>query len=57
MARKRILKGAPKRGRLTRSQVKRAVEKVVYGKHSDKEAKQTHGVTTIKARRNPSTDL
>ena len=31
MARGRIIKDTPKRGRLTKSQVKRIVEKVVYG--------------------------
>ena len=31
MARKRIVKDTPKRGKLTKSQVKRIVEKVVYG--------------------------
>ena len=36
MARKRIIKGTPKRGKLTRSQVKRAVEAVVHGR-TDKE--------------------
>ena len=35
MARERIIKDTPKRGRLTKSQVKRAVEKVVLGKDSD----------------------
>ena len=32
MARGRTVKFPPKRGKLTRSQVKRAVEKVIYGK-------------------------
>ena len=31
MARRRIVKDTPKRGKLTKSQVKRIVEKVVYG--------------------------
>ena len=35
MARERIIKDTPKRGKLTESQVERAVEKVVFGKHSD----------------------
>lgn len=35
MARERIIKDTPKRGKLTKSQVKRAVEKVVLGKDSD----------------------
>ena len=37
MARGRIIKDTPKRGKLTRSQVKRAVEKVVLGKPSEGE--------------------
>lgn len=37
MARERIIKDPPKRGKLTKSQVKRAVEKVVLGKPSDGE--------------------
>ena len=37
MARQRIIKDTPKRGKLTKSQVKRAVEKVVLGKPSDEE--------------------
>ena len=37
MARERIIKDTPKRGKLTKSQVKRAVEKVVLGKPSDAE--------------------
>ena len=37
MARERIIKDPPKRGKLTKSQVKRAVEKVAFGKHSDGE--------------------
>ncbi len=37
MARERIIKDTPKRGKLTKSQVKRAVEKVVLGKHNDGE--------------------
>ena len=32
MAKKRIVKNGPKRGKLTKSQVKRAVEKVVYSR-------------------------
>ena len=38
MARERIIKDPPKRGKLTKNQVKRAVEKVVFGKHSDGKA-------------------
>ena len=37
MARERIIKDTPKRGKLTKSQVKRAVEKVVLGKPNDEE--------------------
>ncbi len=37
MARERRIKDTPKRGKLTKSQVKRAVEKVVLGKPSDGE--------------------
>jgi hypothetical protein len=32
MARKRTVKDGPKRGKLTKSQIKRAVEKVVYSR-------------------------
>lgn len=35
VARERIIKDPPKRGKLTKNQVKRAVEKVVFGKDSD----------------------
>ena len=38
MAKGRIVKDTPKRGKLTKSQVKRAVEKVVLGKNSGKKA-------------------
>ncbi len=38
MARERIIKDPLKRGKLTKSQVKRAVEKVVLGKHGGSEA-------------------
>ena len=37
MARERIIRDTPKRGKLTKSQVKRAVEKVVLGKPGDGE--------------------
>ena len=36
MARQRIIKGTPKRGKLTRNQVRRAIEVVVHGR-TDKE--------------------
>ena len=38
MARERIVKDPPKRGNLTKSQIKRAVEKVVLAKHGGTEA-------------------
>ena len=36
MARGRIVKDTPKRGKLTKSQVKRIVEKVVYGEEGSR---------------------
>lgn len=41
VARERIIKDPPKRGKLTKSQVKRAVEKVVLGKPSDGHARSS----------------
>ena len=38
MARGRIVKDTPKRGRLTKSQAKRIVEKVLYGEEGGKKA-------------------
>ena len=38
MARKRTVKDGPKRGKLTKSQVKRAVEKVVYARREAEKA-------------------
>lgn len=46
MARGRTVKFPPKRGKLTRNQVKRAVEKVVYGK-------QGSSKSTSSSRRKP----
>ena len=46
--RERTVKYPPKRGKLTRSQVKRAVEKVVLGRRGGGEARQTRHVTTIR---------
>ena len=40
MARERIIKYPPKRGRLKRSEVKRVVERVVHGKRDGGEAEQ-----------------
>ena len=55
MARERIVKYPPKRGRLKRSEVKRAVEKVIYARLGGGEAEQTHHVTTIKVGRDAKT--
>ena len=41
MARERIVKDPPKRGKLTKRQVQRAVEKVVYARRGNEKAKQT----------------
>ena len=41
VARERIIKYPPKRGRLKRSEVKRVVERVVHGKRGGGEAGQT----------------
>ena len=40
MARERIIKYPPKRGRLKRSEVKRVVERVVHGKRDGGETEQ-----------------
>ena len=42
MARERIIKYPPKRGKLKRSEVKRVVERVVHGKRGGGETEQTH---------------
>ena len=41
MARERTVKDPPKRGKLTKRQVQRAVEKVVYARRGDGETGQT----------------
>ena len=40
MARERIVKDPPKRGKLTKRQVQRAVEKVVSARRGNEKAKQ-----------------
>ena len=59
MARGRTIKFPPKRGKLTRSQVKRIVEKVVYGEEGAKKAassnKRKQQGTTFKVSRDPRT--
>ena len=41
VARERIVKDPPKRGKLTERQIQRAVEKVVYARRSREQAEQT----------------
>ena len=59
MARGRTIKFPPKRGTLTRNQVKRAVEKVVYGKEGGRKAASSNGQksqeTTFKVGRDART--
>ncbi len=55
MARERIVKYPPKRGKLTKRQVQQAVEKVVFGKRGGGEAGRKHGETTIKVGRDAKT--
>ena len=55
MARERIVKDPPKRGKLTKRQVQRAVEKVVYARRGGGEAVQTRHVTTFKVGRDAKT--
>lgn len=59
MARGRIVKDTPKRGKLTKSQVKRIVEKVVYGEEGAKKAASSNGQkaqpTTFKVGRDART--
>ena len=45
MARKRTVKDGPKRGKLSKSQIKRAVEKVVY---SRRDAEKSEAGGTLK---------
>ena len=59
MARGRTIKFSPKRGKLTRSQAKRAVEKVLHGKEGSRKAassnkRKQHG-TTFKVGRDART--
>ena len=59
MARGRTIKFPPKRGKLTRSQAKRAVEKVLYGKEGSRKAassnKRKQQGTTFKVGRDART--
>ncbi len=59
MARGRTIKFSPKRGKLTRSQAKRAVEKVLYGKGGNRKAASSNGQksqpTTFKVGRDART--
>ena len=55
MARERIVKDTPKRGKLTDRQIQRAVEKVIYARLSGRKAGQAHHVTTIKIGRDART--
>ena len=59
MARGRIVKDTPKRGKLTKNQVKRIVEKVLYGEEGAKKAASSNGqrsqVTTFKVGRDART--
>ena len=59
MARGRTVKFTPKRGKLTRSQAKRIVEKVVYGEEGGKKAtssnKRKQQATTFKVGRDART--
>lgn len=55
MARERIVKDPPKRGKLTERQIQRAVEKVVYARRSREEAEQTRHAATIKVGRDVKT--
>ena len=55
MARERIVKDPPKRGKLTERQIQRAVEKVVYTRLGGGEAGQTRHMITIKVGRDAKT--
>ena len=55
MARERIVKDTPKRGKLTDRQIQRAVEKVIYARLGGGETGQTRDVTTIKVGRDART--
>ena len=59
VARGRTIKFSPKRGKLTRSQAKRAVEKVIYGKEGGRKMTSSKSpksqVTTFKVGRDAQT--
>lgn len=59
MARGRTIKFSPKRGKLTRSQAKRAVEKAIYGKEGERKTISSKGqksqVPTFKVGRDART--
>ena len=55
MARERIVKDTPKRGKPTDRQIQRVVEKVIYARLNGRKAGQTHHVTTIKVGRDART--
>ena len=55
MARERIVKDTPKRGKLTERQIQQAVEKVIYARLGVGEKGQTCHVTTIKVGRDVRT--
>lgn len=55
MARERIVKDTPKRGKLTERQIQRAVEKVIYARLGGGEVGQTRHATTIKIGRDVKT--
>ena len=53
--RERIVKYPPKRGKLKRSEMKRAVREVVHGKRAGKTTERSHRVNTITVRRDATT--
>ena len=55
MARERIVKDTPKRGKLTEKQIQRAVEKVIYTRLGGGETGQTRHMITIKVGRDAKT--
>jgi len=59
VARRRTIKFPAKRGKLTKNQVKRAVEKVIYGKEGGRKTASSKGqksqVTTFKVGRDART--
>ena len=56
MARERIVKYPPKRGKLKRSEMRRVVREVVHARRSCEQAEQTRQATTIKVGRDVRTD-